>query len=272
MTAQLGDGTAREAGGGPEDDVEMGFFEHLGELRVRLMRAVWGILPGVGAAWVFKEELLAFLLDPYKRAYAALGFGEPEIFFTSPTEFFLAYLKIALVVGLLAATPWVFWQIWAFISPGLYRREKFLALPFIFFSTLCFAGGAFFGYGVVFPLAFEFLLGMGTSLSEYITVKPTIMVGEYLTFATRMLLAFGVVFELPVVLTFLSAARIVNWVQLMRFGRWFVVIAAVVSAMLTPPDVASQLLMIGPLVLLYFLSIGLAFLFGEKVKPGSVPS
>ncbi|MFW5875259.1 MAG: twin-arginine translocase subunit TatC [Myxococcota bacterium] len=251
----------------PEEDVEMGFLDHLGELRTRLIRALWGLVPGVALAWVFKERLLDLLLEPFLDAWRKLGLGEPSIHFANPIDPFVAYLKLALVAGALSAAPWIFWQLWGFISPGLYKREKRLAVPFALVSTVCFVGGAFFGYAVVFPLGFEtFLSYSGLLPSESVRIQPTIMIGEYLSFATRMLLAFGVVFEIPVIITFMAAAGIVDWRQLLRFSKWWILVATLIAAMLTPPDVGSQLLMLGPLILLYFVSVGLAWIFGFRRK------
>ena len=250
---------------GPEDDVEMGFFEHLGELRMRLVRGLIGVIPGVVIAWTFKERLLEWFLAPLVHAYDKLGLGEPEIHFANPVEPFIGYLKIAIVCGLVGSAPWLFYQLWAFISPGLYRREKLLAIPFVFFSTLCFAGGAVFGYSIVFPMGFETLLGFAGLLPEHsITMTPTIMLGEYLGFSTRLLLAFGVVFEVPVVVVMLSSAGIVTPKQLVQFGRWWVIIAAILSAVLTPQDVGSMIVMLFPLIGLYFGSIPLAWLLKKR--------
>lgn len=252
----------------PPDDVPMTVLEHLGELRSRLIKALLGLLPGAWLAWEFKEYLLAYLLAPLTAAWKRLGLGEPTIHFANPVDLFVSYMKIAFVCGFLASSPWVFYQLWAFIAPGLYKRERYLAIPFVLASTVCFAGGAFFGYQVVFPLGFETLLGMSGMLpDESIRVQPTIMLVEYMGFATRMLLAFGVVFEIPVIVTFLAMINVVNWKQLLKFGRWWVVIASIIAAVLTPPDVGSQVLMLVPLVVLYFLSVGLAYLFGPKVEP-----
>lgn len=255
---------------GPEDDVEMGFFEHLGELRMRLVRGVIGIIPGVIVAWIFKERLLEWFLAPLVHAYARLGLGEPEIHFANPVEPFIGYLKIAIVCGLVGSAPWLFYQLWAFISPGLYKREKLMAIPFVFFSTLCFAGGAVFGYSIVFPMGFETLLGFAGLLPEQsITMTPTIMLGEYLSFSTRLLIAFGVVFEVPVVVVMLSSAGIVTPGRLWSFGRWWVIIAAVISAILTPQDVGSMVVMLFPLIGLYFGSIPLAWLLKKRSKTKS---
>lgn len=262
MTAE----THAESPKGPEDDVAMGFFDHIGELRKRAIRAVIGLVPGIVIAWAYKEYLLDLFTRPLVDAFQRLGFAQ-TLHFKSLTDPFMAYMKISLISGVLIASPWIFWQIWQFIAPGLYRRERRLALPFVLASTVCFAGGAVFGYLIIFPMGFETLLGLAGPLpSGEMRLVPTIMIDDFLTFATRLLLAFGLVFEVPVVVTFLAAAGIVDWKQLLRFGRWWVVIAAVLAAILTPPDVGSMLMMLIPLILLYYMSVGLAFFFGTK-KP-----
>jgi sec-independent protein translocase protein TatC len=254
-----------------EEDVPMTIWEHVGELRSRLIKSLVGVIPGMIIAWEYKERLLSFLVQPLTRAWKTLGLGEPTLHFANPIDPFIAYMKIAVTVGCLIASPWIFYQAWSFIAPGLYKKEKIYALPFVFASTLFFAGGAFFGYAVVFPLGFETLLAMGGMLpTGDLRVQPTIMITEYLTFATRMLLAFGVVFEVPVVISFLALAGIVNWKQLLNFGRWWVVIASVIAAVLTPPDVGSMLMMMGPLVVLYYLAVGLAYFVGPKVEKEEV--
>lgn len=244
----------------PEDDVEMSFFDHLGELRKRLVRALLGVFPGVIVAWFFKEDIFRFLKRPLDLACQA----DPScdhivIHVPNPTDPIVGYMLIAGIVGLIIASPWVFWQLWMFIAPGLYRRERRLAIPFVLISTLFFAGGSFFGYYLVLPPAFEIFLGFLST-----DIVPNFMLLEYLELATRLLLAFGVVFEVPVIISFLSFAGIVNWKQLLGFTRWWVVISAVIAAVLTPPDVGSMAMMLVPLVLLYFISIGLAWLFGPK--------
>jgi sec-independent protein translocase protein TatC len=249
----------------PENDEAMSFFEHLAELRKRLIYSLVGMIPTVSAAWIFRKYLFEVLVAPLSKAMRALGMDAPTIHFDKVHDMFVAYLKIAIVVGLIGASPWIFWHVWMFIAPGLYPKEKRFALPFVIASTICFAGGALFGYFIVFPLGIETLLGMGDQLPHgTIILQPTIMIDKYLSFSTKMLLAFGVVFEVPVLVSFLAMAGLVNWKQFLRFGRWWVVIAAVLSALLTPPDIASQMLMFVPLVLLYFISVGLAFILGPK--------
>lgn len=250
----------------PEDDKPMEFIEHLQELRVRLVRVIIGVLPGFAVCWYFRQEILDLYVRPLVMHWKELNLGEPAIHFANPVDPFVAYIKIALVSGVVLSSPWIFWQIWGFISPGLYRNEKKVAIPFVLASTLCFAGGGVFGYLVVFPGVFDTLLGFAGQLpSGQIKLLPKIMINEYLSFATRLLLAFGLVFEVPVVITALSFTGVVTARQLWAFGRWWILISTIVAAILTPPDVGSQLIMLGPLVVLYFLSIGIALLI-EKSK------
>jgi sec-independent protein translocase protein TatC len=261
---------AGDGGDDPEipGDTPMTVWEHLGELRSRIVRSLIGIVPGILIAWELRQPLFEMLVAPLSKAMVKLGYEEPSIHFSNPVDPFVAYLKIAIVVGGIFASPWIFYQVWGFIAPGLYDREKRYAIPFVLASTVFFAGGAFFGYQVVFPMGFETLIGFAMMPeSSSINIEPTIMINEYLTFATRMLLAFGVVFEIPVVVTFLALAQLVNWKQLMAFGRWWILVAAVVAALLTPPDVTSQLAMLIPLIVLYYLSVGIAYLLGPKVEP-----
>ena len=254
--------------GDPElpNDVPMTIWEHLRELRKRLIASVLGLIPGVVVAWIYREELLDFLAKPLALAWLKLGRGVPTLHISNPVDLFVAYIRIAFVVGLILSSPFVAYQVWAFIAPGLYSREKAYAVPFALASAIFFAGGAFFGYAVVFPVGFESLLGMtGMLPSKVVNVAPTIMIDEYLSFSTQMLLGFGVVFEVPVVVCFLALAGIVNWRQLLKFGRWWVALASVIAGVLTPsPDVGSQLMMMTPLVVLYFLAVGIAYLIGPK--------
>ena len=252
---------------GPEDDIEMDFFDHIGELRKRLVRIILGALPGVVIAWAYKEHLLAFLQRPFQVAMEALEFS-PELNMPSPMSMFVAYIKISLLTGILASAPWAFYQLWAFIAPGLYRREKKMAIPFVFFSTLCFGTGVVFGYTVVFPMVFETLLGFAGELPGGARIQPEIMIDDYLAITLRLIVAFGVVFEVPVVLCFLTIVGLTNWRSLLKFGRWWVAISTLLAAFLTPPDVASQLVMLIPLVGLYYVSIVLAYLIERFQKVG----
>lgn len=243
----------------------MPIMGHLNELRGRLIKSLIAMVPGSVVGWVFAPELLNMFLLPFSEAFPKAGLGQASIHIANPMDQVIAYLKLAMVVGFLAGIPVIAWQAWAFVAPGLYAHEKRYALPFSMASTVFFTGGAVFGFKVVFPMAFQMLLGLTGSIGD-VEVKPTIMINEYLTFATRMLLAFGVVFEVPVVVTLLTLADVVDYRDLLRFGRWWVLISAVIAGVLTPPDVGSQMLMIVPLVGLYYLSVGISYIIRRRTK------
>jgi sec-independent protein translocase protein TatC len=248
----------------PSGDEPMTVLEHLGELRKRVILVFLGFVPCAMVAWGVREHLLEFLVAPLVAAMHKLGATTPALHYANPMDPFVSYFKIAAGVGVVLSAPWTLWQAWAFVSPALYRREKLYAIPFIAATAVFFVGGAFFGYAFVFPVGFEMLMGIAGPLDN-VNVQPTIMIDEYLGFATTMLLAFGVVFEVPVVVTFLAAIKLVNWKQLLAFSRWWIVIASVLAAVLTPsPDAGSMLLMLAPLVGLYFASVGIAYFVGPE--------
>lgn len=250
----------------PEDDQEMTFFQHINELRSRLLRAVVGLIPAVAVGWIFKKEIKDFLVAPLQPAWEQLHLpGRAVLRFAGPADAFMMYMKNSLIAGVLLASPWIFWQLWMFIAPGLYKKEKALAIPFIIASTLCFAGGAIFGYKLVFPQAFIVLLGFSDE-----TLVATLFVKDYMPFFRRMLLAFGIVFEVPVIVTFLAGAGIVTWRQLLKFSRWWIVCAAFLSMLLTPQDVYTMIMMLVPLVALYFVGVLVAYLISIfQEKPAS---
>ena len=408
------------------DDGKMTFLEHLEELRRRLIISVAAVFVGMIACWFFREEIMSFLLNPLYEAWRHVeSLEEPKpLNFTSMLEPFVAYLKLSAVGGLFFASPVVLYQLWAFIAPGLYPKERRLALPFVLISSLLFVGGSIMAYAVVFPIGFKFFLEfaagremvtledtvtvteplkippmfagkvpvavdagvaadagpptqttppkpaalppalptpagagkndswLGTFVANFIkgdcaelavgpgtkpgwirmeltwarlkcgeppkdirafrdgerrnprwhfadettpdkdllyatddpgpgthryTVKfpknpnehrlaPVLMIKDYLSFAIRLLLAFGVIFELPILISFLAIAGIVNYRQLLGFYRYFLVISVIIGALLTPPDVVTQLLLATPLSVLYGLSIVVAYFFGEKPR------
>lgn len=244
----------------PEDNV-MTFWEHLEELRKRIIRAFIAFCIGAGIAWAFRERVLVWLCTPFINAWNEGNVaGSAALHFPAPQALFLAYVKLAILAGLVLSLPVIFYQLWAFVAPGLYQREKRLALPFVFVSTGLFAGGGYFGWRVAFPIAFQYLLSFSGPVGAAFEVKPTVMVGDYIEFVSRMLIAFGAVFELPVLIFFLSVAGIITHVHLIKFFRYFVVVSFVVSAIITPPDVTSQFLLAVPLNVLYAVSIGISWL------------
>ncbi len=258
---------AAPAGGpSPESEVKMTIWEHLEELRKRIIRAAIGMFVTTIVAWTFRVRILAWLLRPYERAWMSRFTTTPELQTLSPADAFVGYLQLSMVAGFVAAAPIIFYQLWAFISPGLYMKEKRLIVPFVVFSTSLFLSGVAFAYYVAFPFSFNYffsLLGQVSDQGTVLSQRPTLEF--YLDFSTRMLLAFGGVFELPLFISFLAIAGIVTPMQLLKFGRWAILGSFIVGAVVTPgPEISSQLAVSGALVFLYFLSIGIAFIVGKK--------
>jgi sec-independent protein translocase protein TatC len=260
----------------PESDVKMTIWEHISELRRRLVRAAIALVGGACVCWGFREYLLGWVTMPYAIAWRArfpelVKAGQsPELQTLAPADAFVNYLQLALVGGVIIAAPVIFYQLWAFISPGLYAREKRYIVPFVLFSTTLFLSGIAFAYYVALPFSFPFffsLLGqVGGTAGIVLTTKPTME--YYLDFAEHMLLAFGFTFELPLFIGFMALAGIVTPRQLIKYSRHAIVASFVVGAFVTPgPEISSQIAVSGALIGLYFLSVGLAFLIVRKKEP-----
>jgi len=248
----------------PEHDARMPLTAHLEELRWRIVRALGAVALAFLVCYWFADALFTFLFHPL----AALRPNQPTAYGVGLTEAFFTKLKVSFVGGVFVASPVVFYQAWRFVAPGLYETEKRMAFPFSVCASLFFILGAGFCYRVVFPTAFQFFL------AEYASVNAEALptMNEYLTFTSRMLLAFGVTFELPVVTFFLARVGVVTHRTLLRTWRYATVVIFIVAAVLTPgPDVASQLLMATPLLVLYWLSIGVAWLVARPA-PAAVPA
>ncbi len=250
----------------PEEDRPMTFWEHLDELRKRVMYSLGALIVACFAAWEVREPVLDALTVPFAKAWEEQKIeGHPNLNFSAPGAGFSANLQVTFLIGIALAAPVIFYQLWAFIAPGLYAREKKFVIPFVVLSTLLFVGGGYFGWLTAFPIAFNYFLGFSGQLGTHgLQITPTIMLDNYLDFVVQMLLAFGIIFELPLFLLFLSITGIVNYLHLIKFGRWFILLAFIIAGVLTPPDVTSQLIMGVPLIVLYFVSIGLAYVFGKK--------
>lgn len=240
------------------DDRKLPLTEHLTELRTRIIRILIAWAIGAALCWNLSEQIFGYLLAP---AVEALGSGERPLQAIAPTEIFFTYLKCALLAGFLIALPVVFWQIWRFIAPGLYPSERNAVVPFVLLSTLLFAGGAFFGYSLVFPLMFDFFTDFDSSF-----VQSAWTMREVFNLTTRLFLAFGIAFELPVVVFFLSIAGIVDARTLLRGTPYAILGVFVLAAILTPPDWVSQVFLAVPMVGLYLLGVGVAFVFGGARK------
>jgi sec-independent protein translocase protein TatC len=233
------------------------FTEHLGELRDRLVRSFIAVAVGFVAAYFFKEKLFEILTAPLVKA---MGNNENmRMIFTGLPEAFFTYLKVSFLAGIILATPVLFYEFWMFVSPGLYRAEKKYFLPIVFLSVFFFVIGASFGYFIVFPYGFQFFLGFATK-----TIYAMPSMKEYLSFASKMLLAFGFVFELPLILTFMARMGLVTVPFLKKNRKYAILLFFVAAALITPPDVITQIMMALPLMLLYEISIIGARIFGKK--------
>ncbi len=256
----------------PEDaasaEGKMTIWEHLEELRKRIIKAAIGVLGITIIAWSFRERLLAELIKPYQRVWVEHFHRDLVLQTLAPADAFLNYFELALTAGVVGSAPVIFYQLWAFISPGLYKKEKRLIVPFVFFSTMLFLSGVAFAYYVAFPFTFNYFLSLLGPISPGVELTQIVTLEFFLDFAIRFLLGFGAVFELPLFIAFLVLAKIVTPKQLLSFGRWATVLAFIVGAVVTPgPEVTSQLSVSLALVALYFLSIPIAFLLSPKAAP-----
>lgn len=243
----------------------MTFWEHLAELRTRLFRAALALVVGVAVTWSYREWFLDFLLQPLRAGYRALHRTMPPIHYAGPADAFSAYMQMALVGGLFLASPVILWEIWAFVAPGLYKNEKRKAAPIVLLAAVCFVGGAYYGYRTVLPIGFQFCLSFSKRL-RHVVLEDTLFLDRVLETTTKILFAFGLVFELPLVLMVLGILGLVNARMLWRFSRWAILVIVVVAAVLTPPDVISQTFMAAPMIVMYFLSIGLVWIVQRKKK------
>jgi sec-independent protein translocase protein TatC len=251
----------------------MTIWEHLEELRKRIVKAAIGVLAMTMGAWYFRTQLLALLVAPYQRAWTS-HFQRPLVLQTlAPADAFLGYFELSLMTGVVVAAPIIFYQLWAFISPGLYGKEKRLIVPFVVSSTILFLSGVAFAYFVAFPFTFNYFLSLLGPVRDGVELTQVVTFEFFLDFSTRFLLAFGVVFELPLFIAFLVLANVVTPKQLLSFGRWATVLAFAVGAVVTPgPEVTSQIAVSTALIGLYFASIPIAFLLKPRSKPEDTAS
>jgi sec-independent protein translocase protein TatC len=238
----------------PDDD-KLPFTAHLEELRKRLIICFYAVGVGFVICYFFSNRLFHILMHPLLVAMPP----DEKLIYTGLPEAFFTYLKVAFLAGVLLAVPVIMYQLWMFIAPGLYDKERRLALPIVFLSSLFFMGGALFGYFVVFPFGFKFFMGFASD-----AIRPLPSMKEYLSFSTKLLFAFGLVFELPLFISFLAKLGIVDVHFLRTKRKYAILLFFVVAAILTPPDVITQIMMAVPLILLYEVSILGAKMFGKK--------
>jgi sec-independent protein translocase protein TatC len=239
-----------------DENGKMPFTEHLAELRKRLIICFVGIGVGFAIAYSFKESLFVLLMQPLKGAMSP---GQ-KLIYTGLPEAFFVYIEVSFFGGILFSAPLILFEMWLFIAPGLYKNERRFLLPLLVLSIFFFAGGVLFGYSVVFPYAFKYLLGFE---SDLVQALPSMR--EYLTLATTLLIAFGFIFQLPLIMTMLARFGMVTPRFLSKNRKYAVLLSFVVAAIITPtPDVVNQFLMAGPLIVLYEISIAGAKIFGKK--------
>lgn len=242
-----------------DQEEKLSFTEHLEELRKRFIICLVAVGIGFLLSYGFSKQLYQLLALPIRDVLQ----DDNSFIFTSLTEPFVTYLKLAFFSGIALASPVIIYQIWAFVAPGLYRHEKKYAVPFVLLATLFFASGVLFCFLVVLPVACSFFAGF--TQSGMIEMK--LKMSDYLSFTSMFMLAFGVIFELPIVILLLARIGIVNHRQLAKNRKYAILLAFIVGAILTPPDVLSQCLMAVPMVVLYEISIVIARIFGKKPEP-----
>lgn len=244
----------------PESEVKLSFLEHLGELRKRISRALLGVLVGMILVGSFVERLFHLLMNP---VLASLPENQRALHYTSYIEPLMVYLKVAIYGGVFVAAPWVLWQLWLFIAPGLYKREKKMVIPFLGFGTGLFYAGVSFCYFLVMPLAFPAMAAIASDQS----LSPVLTMSEQLSLVLAMLLGFGIIFEVPVVIAFLALIGLVSASTLAKYRRVAIIVNVAVAAIITPTgDPLNLALMAVPMILFYEIGIILARFLGKK-KP-----
>jgi sec-independent protein translocase protein TatC len=239
-----------------EDD-KIPFSEHLEELRSRLIVCFIAVGIGFVIAYCFKEKLFEILIIPLVSVMQT----DAKLIFTGLPEAFFTYLKVSLLAGIMLAIPVILYEFWMFVAPGLYKKERRFMVPVVLLSSFFFVAGSLFGYFIVFPWGFKFFLAFASE-----NIQPLPSMHEYLSFSSKILIAFGLSFELPIIITFLARLGVVSVQFLKKNRKYALIIFFAGAAILTPPDVVTQIMMAIPLMALYELSILGAKVFGKKHK------
>jgi sec-independent protein translocase protein TatC len=241
-----------------EESGKMSFLDHLDELRKRLVRIVTYLGLGFIGCWYFHKPIYRFIQKPIEESLKPSG---TRLIFTNPTDAFILYMKVAFIAGIFVTIPLSLYEVWKFIAPGLYRHEKKYVVPFLVSSVLLFLAGGAFCYVYVLPQTFGFLIGFG---SDFL---PMITINDYWDMTLMMLLGFGLIFEMPVIVAFLSLWGIVTAHFLWSKFKYSIVIMVALAAILSPTgDAFNLMIWSAPMIVLYFLSIGVAALFGWRRK------
>jgi len=238
----------------------MGFLEHLEELRRRIIYSIIAVAVGFFACWGYAEKIYEIMQRPIMDALHRNGLSE-KLVYLNPTEPFNLYLKVGAMAGLFVASPFVLYQVWLFISPGLYRNEKRYVVPFMFSTVGLFMAGGYFGYKLVYPQALEFLIGYGKQF------QPMITIGEYTNLFLTIIVGMGAIFELPILVFFLSLLGIITAGWMWRNLRYSILVIFIIAAILTPTtDILNMCIFAAPMVALYVLSIGIAWMVHPKQR------
>ena len=246
------------------DEKKLPLTSHLHELRKRLISSFIAVGIGFVLCYAFAQNIFDILAAPLMNRMPSGS----SLIFTSVAEAFFTYMKVAFVAGLILSSPFILYQIWAFVAPGLYQNEKRYVVPFVLGGTFFFVMGVLFGYYVAIPVGFKFLLGYATDF-----IKPMPSMKEYLTFSIKFLLAFGLVFEFPVVLVLLARVGVVDAGMLRKQRKYAILLVFVFAAVVTPsPDLLSQVITAIPMIALYELSILLSRIFGKKRAEAPAPA
>lgn len=237
----------------------MSFLEHLDELRKRLIQSIIGIAVGCAIAFALISRIFHFIMVPLQQMLPEGG----RMITTAPTEYFMLHIKVGLVAGLVIAAPWVLWQVWLFVAPGLYSQEKRFAVPFVIGSSLFFFAGAAFAHYVAFRVVWRFFIDFGSD--EFVVFMPR--VGEVFSLYVKIMLGLGVVFQMPILVLALARMGMITAGFMIRNFKYALLIIAVLGALLSPGgDIVGQMVMGGPMLVLYTLSIGVAWVFQKRER------
>ena len=240
------------------DRSKMSFLEHLEELRRRIIYSIYALLGGCAISFTFLDRVIRFIMVPIKNTGRML--------ISEPTEGFMFNLKMGLLAGIIVASPFIFLQLWYFVAPGLYTREKRVAIPFVFSATLLFVAGAWFAHTFAFPITWKFLASFGNN--DYMTYMPT--VSSTFSLYVKMVLGLGLIFQMPILAFFLARFGIISAKFLIQKTKYAILIIFIIAAVASPgQDVMSQIVFAAPMLFLYLLSIGVAWVFSKK-KPATI--
>ena len=233
----------------------MSFLAHLEELRKRIIKSLMAVAVGFFACWYYADRIYAFMMVPIMEALKRNGLDGSRLVYTNPTEPFNIYLKVGFIAGLFVTSPFILYQVWAFIAPGLYRNEKRYVVPFMVSTVFLFLAGGYFGYRLVYPAALDFLVGYGKQF------QPMITIGEYTNLFLTIIVGLGVIFELPILVFFLALMGVVSARWMWKNFRYSILVIFIIAAIVTPTtDIMNMCLFAAPMVVLYAASIFIAWL------------